>query len=87
MLADCGKHRLARTGHRRSDQQNFRVLFSPRNQAMRQPRIKMRRVARLQIVSFARQRQRQRAGQNINPFLAVVMVMLIAAARNAAQSL
>ena len=77
-----GQIRIGRRApDRRGHDQHFRVAIAARDQPVRQPRFKMRRVARLQIISFARERQCEFAGQNINPFLAIVMIMLVAAAR------
>jgi hypothetical protein len=44
---------------------------------MWQTGIKMRRIAGFQFIGFASERQSQAAGKQIDPFFAVVVVMLI----------
>ena len=53
VLAGGRQAGLPGAGHRRGDQQDFRIALATGDQAVRQARIKMRRVSRLQIVSLA----------------------------------
>src|SRR5215469_14113730 len=80
MLVEIGVH--WRTPDWRGNDQDFGVALAARDEPMREARFKMRGIARLQIISFSRERQCQFAGQDIDPFLAIVMVMLVAVARD-----